>query len=125
MKVPHLRCGIGDDAHGPGKRPVFVSRAGFPAGIAAPEPGFGAPVEGDLATGGNGRGAMRDRLDARQACDASKASRDRFPPTYPDVVADHVTLAAHRGRQAPLPCETSGEIVGASPMTGKACRPWW
>lgn len=75
---------------------------------------------------------MRDRLDARQAYDASKASHGRhvigwsldrsergrllgrFPPAYPDIVADHVTLAAHRGRQAPLPRETSGEIVGVA-----------
>lgn len=38
----------------------------------------------------------------------------RFPPTYPDVVADHVTLAAHVAKDAPLPCETSSEIVGIS-----------
>ncbi|WP_142850457.1 hypothetical protein [Telmatospirillum sp. J64-1] len=39
---------------------------------------------------------------------------ERFPPAYPDVIADHVTLAARVSRQAPLPCETSGEIVGIS-----------
>jgi hypothetical protein len=35
----------------------------------------------------------------------------RFPPRYPDVVADHVTLK-FGDRQAELPTATSGEIVG-------------
>jgi hypothetical protein len=33
-----------------------------------------------------------------------------FPPAWPDVVAHHVTLAS--GTTAPLPIETSGEVVG-------------
>lgn len=35
----------------------------------------------------------------------------RFPPRYANVVADHVTLA-FGDRQARLPSETRGEIVG-------------
>lgn len=36
----------------------------------------------------------------------------QFPPIFPDVVADHVTLASKAAPQAELPCETLGEIVG-------------
>ena len=36
----------------------------------------------------------------------------RFPPTYPEVVADHVTLKFGAGQEEALPTETSGEIVG-------------
>jgi hypothetical protein len=36
----------------------------------------------------------------------------RFPPEYPDVIADHVTLDMDAGPETPLPCETRGEIVG-------------
>lgn len=35
----------------------------------------------------------------------------RFPPRYPDAVADHVTLK-FGDAEARLPTETSGEIVG-------------
>jgi hypothetical protein len=35
----------------------------------------------------------------------------RFPPRYPQVVADHVTLK-FGDRRAELPAETRGEIVG-------------
>lgn len=72
------------------------------------------------------------RRDAREAYAASKSTQgrdvigwklgrderdqllERFPATYADAVADHVTLAAHVGNEAPLPCETSGEIIGIS-----------
>lgn len=37
---------------------------------------------------------------------------ERFPPAYANAVADHVTLAAKVGKDAALPTETSGEIVG-------------
>jgi len=37
----------------------------------------------------------------------------RFPPEWPDVIADHVTLDAEAGREAPLPRETEGVVVGA------------
>lgn len=36
----------------------------------------------------------------------------QFPPRYGNVVADHVTLAARVGREAPLPEPITGEIVG-------------
>jgi hypothetical protein len=36
----------------------------------------------------------------------------RFRPIYPDVVAHQVTLQAKAPAGAPLPCETTGEIVG-------------
>jgi hypothetical protein len=36
----------------------------------------------------------------------------QFPPRFPNVVADHVTLASRVARKAELPGETIGEIVG-------------
>ena len=36
----------------------------------------------------------------------------QFPPLHANVVADHVTLAAKVGREAPLPGPVHGEIVG-------------
>lgn len=36
----------------------------------------------------------------------------QFPPKFAKVVADHVTLAAKASREAELPGETLGEIVG-------------
>lgn len=36
----------------------------------------------------------------------------QFPPRYRNLVADHVTLAARVGRDAPLPGVVHGEIVG-------------
>jgi hypothetical protein len=36
----------------------------------------------------------------------------RFPPLFPDVVADHVTLRTGTSTATPLPCEKMGEIVG-------------
>ncbi|HEU4959762.1 MAG TPA: hypothetical protein VFT56_05085 [Sphingomonas sp.] len=36
----------------------------------------------------------------------------RFPPEWPDVIADHVTLDMNAGPDTPLPCETHGAIVG-------------
>lgn len=44
--------------------------------------------------------------------DERAALLERFPPERPDVVADHVTLDMHAGREASLPHETRGEIVG-------------
>lgn len=38
---------------------------------------------------------------------------ERFPPEWPDVIADHVTLEMGADRSAPLPNDTTGEIVGA------------
>jgi hypothetical protein len=38
----------------------------------------------------------------------------RFPPRYPDVIADHVTLQFGVSPGAMPPWETQGEIVGAA-----------
>ncbi|MGN6374613.1 MAG: hypothetical protein ACTHMG_03560 [Sphingomonas sp.] len=37
---------------------------------------------------------------------------ERFPPRWPDVIAHHVTLDGRAGRDAPLPEERGGEVVG-------------
>ena len=37
---------------------------------------------------------------------------EQFPPTFPNTVADHVTLAFGAALDAPLPQESSGEIIG-------------
>jgi len=36
----------------------------------------------------------------------------RFPPNWPDVDADHVTLQSHVAPDCPLPRADSGQIVG-------------
>lgn len=36
----------------------------------------------------------------------------RFAPTWPDVIADHVTLDARATSSTPLPDEVSAEIIG-------------
>ena len=36
----------------------------------------------------------------------------RFPPKWPDIVADHITLDAQAGERATLPGCVRGEIVG-------------
>ena len=36
----------------------------------------------------------------------------RFPPVYPDVVADHVTLASGVSADTPIPAEREGRVVG-------------
>lgn len=36
----------------------------------------------------------------------------RFPPAWPDVIADHVTLDAQAKRDTPLPRATEATIVG-------------
>ena len=36
----------------------------------------------------------------------------QFPPKFSNVVADHVTLQAKASKDAPLPQETEGEIIG-------------
>lgn len=46
------------------------------------------------------------------APDERAALLARFPPTYGETVADHVTLAHGVPRTAPAPTETWGEIVG-------------
>jgi hypothetical protein len=36
----------------------------------------------------------------------------RFPPVFPDVIADHITLRTGADERTSLPLETAGEIVG-------------
>jgi hypothetical protein len=35
-----------------------------------------------------------------------------FPPVYPDIIADHVTLWSRGGADTPLPSEVGARIVG-------------
>lgn len=44
--------------------------------------------------------------------DERDALLQRFPPKFAQAVADHVTLAAKVAKEAELPGETEGEIVG-------------
>ncbi len=39
---------------------------------------------------------------------------DRFPPEWPDVDADHITLDARADEDTPLPGEVRAEIVGSA-----------
>lgn len=36
----------------------------------------------------------------------------RFPPHWPDVIADHVTLVGDAPANEPLPAETLAEVIG-------------
>jgi hypothetical protein len=38
---------------------------------------------------------------------------ERFPPLWPDIIADHITLSADVSASDPLPQECSAEIVGS------------
>lgn len=38
----------------------------------------------------------------------------RFPPRWPDVIADHVTLRTGTNADTPLPEEKAGEVVGTA-----------
>lgn len=38
---------------------------------------------------------------------------ERFPPTWPDVIADHVTLKADASADEPLPVQAAAEIIGS------------
>jgi hypothetical protein len=44
--------------------------------------------------------------------DERAALLERFPPRWPDVIADHVTLASRRAGPRPIPTEREGLIVG-------------
>ena len=59
------------------------------------------------AEAGSGRPVIGWRLDRDQRNELLQ----QFPPRYPNVVADHVTLHVGADRAA-LPEETRGEIVG-------------
>lgn len=41
-----------------------------------------------------------------------EALLQRFPPEWPDVIADHITLDAKAGKDDPLPKAEHAEIVG-------------
>ena len=57
---------------------------------------------------GSGRTVTGWKLDRRERTELLQ----QFPPKYRNVVADHVTLAVRASQDAPLPQETTGEIVG-------------
>lgn len=44
--------------------------------------------------------------------EARRALLERFPPTYPDAVADHVTLRSHAAPDAAIPAPVACRIVG-------------
>jgi hypothetical protein len=60
------------------------------------------------AKAGTGRDVIGWKLDEAQR----RELLQQFPPRFENVVADHVTLKAKVARDASLPCETEGEIVG-------------
>lgn len=45
-------------------------------------------------------------------CDDRIALLARFPPVWPDVIADHVTLDGSAGENTPVPTARSGQVVG-------------
>lgn len=59
---------------------------------------------------GKGRTVIGWKLDPHQR----RELLQQFPPTYGQIVADHVTLAAKVAGDAALPFETEGRIVGRS-----------
>jgi hypothetical protein len=65
-----------------------------------------APEAAALA--GSGDAVVGWKLDR----DQRKELLQQFPPKFGNPVADHVTLRAETARDAPLPRETEGEIVG-------------
>jgi len=60
------------------------------------------------AQAGSGDGVIGWKLDREQR----RELLQQFPPRFGNVVADHVTLQAKAARDAPLPQEAEGEIVG-------------
>jgi hypothetical protein len=60
------------------------------------------------ALAGRGDAVIGWKLDRDQRRDLL----ERFPPMFPNAVADHVTLAARAARDAPLPRESVGELIG-------------
>ncbi len=42
-----------------------------------------------------------------------EALLERFPPHWPDIIADHITLDTHPHRNDPPPRQTTAEIVGS------------
>jgi hypothetical protein len=60
------------------------------------------------ATAGTGDSVIGWKLDREQR----KELLQQFPPTFKNVVADHVTLQSNAAKDAALPEEVHGEIVG-------------
>jgi hypothetical protein len=60
------------------------------------------------ARAGEGKTVIGWKLDPEQR----KELLQQFPPKFGQAVADHVTLAARARRDADLPCEAEGTIVG-------------
>ena len=68
-----------------------------------------APSAPQAAAGaGEGDSTLGWKLDR----DQRKELRQQFPPRFRNVVADHVTLRSRAAKDAPLPQETEGEIIG-------------
>jgi hypothetical protein len=61
-----------------------------------------------VAKAGSGDRVIGWKLDP----DQRKELLQQFTPKFRNVVADHVTLAPRVSKDAPLPQETQGEIVG-------------
>ena len=57
---------------------------------------------------GKGRVVIGWKLDR----DQRKELLQQFPPKFPEVVADHVTLVSRTSGRSELPSEQHGEIVG-------------
>jgi hypothetical protein len=60
------------------------------------------------AEAGHGASVTGWKLDREQR----RELLQQFPPRYPNVVADHVTLQSKAADDAPRPEESEGEIVG-------------
>jgi hypothetical protein len=61
-----------------------------------------------VKTAGSGTIVIGWKLDREQR----KELLQQFPPQFPNVVADHVTLRPRASATAPLPGEQHGEIIG-------------
>src|SRR5688572_27031295 len=60
------------------------------------------------AEAGHGDSVTGWKLD----CEQRRELLQQFPPRYPNVIADHVTLQSKVADGAPRPEESEGEIVG-------------
>jgi hypothetical protein len=63
---------------------------------------------GASANAGEGESTIGWKVDREQR----KELLQQFPPRYPNVDADHVTLRSRVSADSPLPGEEVGEIVG-------------
>ncbi len=65
-------------------------------------------AEEAFASGGEGESTFGWKIARAQRRELLR----RFPPTYPNIIADHVTLRTKAAPDAPLPQETEGEVIG-------------